>query len=413
MSKISRCIIQVIVLCSVLILFTCVISHFELDLSIAQTFYKNNSWHLSKKQPWNFIYHYGTYPALIIGLCSILTLFGSFSIDKLTRYRKEALYILLVLIIGPGLLVNSTFKDHWGRPRPREVKEFGGKWEFREVWEPGVPGKGKSFPCGHCSMGFFLITIYFAYRNKNKFVKYGAIPLALLHGGLMSFARMMQGGHFLSDTIWSAGLVFLSSILSYYALYELPRPNDMHVWKRLNTVSRKWKIVWTVLLTTTGCAIILWALLLSKPLYKEFQHVIELDSAIKVVNLNINNQAGDIEIYIDDIDESSRINSSLNGFGYLNKNIRSNFDKKIEHDTLYATFSLHTEGYFNELTGKTVVLLDDDYLAMIYARTEEGDIIFHPSTHDSIILSIELEAPHGEIYRYDHINRNVSSPGSQ
>ncbi|HBH49073.1 MAG TPA: PAP2 family protein, partial [Bacteroidales bacterium] len=41
--------------------------------------------------------------------------------------RRWALMMILTIVLGPGLLVNATFKDNWGRPRPNEIVEFGGK----------------------------------------------------------------------------------------------------------------------------------------------------------------------------------------------------------------------------------------------------------------------------------------------
>src|SRR4051812_43027675 len=43
----------------------------------------------------------------------------------LTRLR--VIYLLLVLAIGPGLVVNVIFKDNWGRARPRYIDTFGGE----------------------------------------------------------------------------------------------------------------------------------------------------------------------------------------------------------------------------------------------------------------------------------------------
>jgi len=40
--------------------------------------------------------------------------------------RKRLAFIVLALGLGPGLLVNTVLKDHWGRARPSQVTEFGG-----------------------------------------------------------------------------------------------------------------------------------------------------------------------------------------------------------------------------------------------------------------------------------------------
>jgi membrane-associated PAP2 superfamily phosphatase len=62
----------------------------------------------------------------------------------------------LTSIVGAGLIVNALLKEYTGRPRPREVVEFGGNWEYRAALELGIPGQGQSFPCGHCTMGFIF-----------------------------------------------------------------------------------------------------------------------------------------------------------------------------------------------------------------------------------------------------------------
>lgn len=42
------------------------------------------------------------------------------------RQRRAAIFLLISLALGPGLLVNTVFKDHWGRARPSQIVEFGG-----------------------------------------------------------------------------------------------------------------------------------------------------------------------------------------------------------------------------------------------------------------------------------------------
>src|SRR5258707_888701 len=39
-------------------------------------------------------------------------------------------FLLLALALGPGVLVNSVLKEHWGRARPSQVIAFGGTQEF-------------------------------------------------------------------------------------------------------------------------------------------------------------------------------------------------------------------------------------------------------------------------------------------
>ncbi len=61
-------------------------------------------------------------------------------------------FLILSVVIGPGLIINAVFKDHWDRPRPRDVVEFGGMLQCTPA--PLRGESGESFPCGHCSVGF-------------------------------------------------------------------------------------------------------------------------------------------------------------------------------------------------------------------------------------------------------------------
>lgn len=38
-----------------------------------------------------------------------------------TALRRRGVFLLLSVLVGPELVVNVLLKDHWGRPRPREI----------------------------------------------------------------------------------------------------------------------------------------------------------------------------------------------------------------------------------------------------------------------------------------------------
>jgi membrane-associated PAP2 superfamily phosphatase len=147
---------------------------------------------------------------VIAFLVYMLSHFNAYS----RRFRRRALYVLLVIAIGPGLVVNLIVKDHWGRPRPVHVKEYGG--EYRYV-PPGQIGHtpDKSFVCGHCAVGYTFFVLYFLSQNHK--VVYFLLTLAL--AWTMGFTRMTAGGHFVSDILWSGYLVFLVAWALYYGWY--------------------------------------------------------------------------------------------------------------------------------------------------------------------------------------------------
>lgn len=168
---------------------------------------------------WNFLYHYG--PVLPLGI-GILSLIGIF-FKKLKNYRRYFIFIVLTIIIGPGIIVQS-FKNTWGRPRPGEIVEFGGPYQYHTVFNPnfkliGNPDDGKSFPSGHSSIGFSLIVFYFIFKNKNKKIAYSSLFFSIFFGCIMGTTRMIQGGHFVSDVMTSFFIVyFVCEVLNFIIL---------------------------------------------------------------------------------------------------------------------------------------------------------------------------------------------------
>lgn len=190
-----------------------------IDVSLQTHFYKDNvGWIGGVQNPWLFLKTYGTGPALAMTIVSLGVLFASFWVKRIAGYRYVALFFVAVMLVGPGLIVNSVFKQHWGRPRPLDLQEFNRDSDFVEVWSLPVPGAGASFPSGHASVAFYLFTPYFVLRRRSWRWAAFFLALGLGYGTLMGVARMAQGAHFLSDIVWSAGFVYLTGLAFTYAL---------------------------------------------------------------------------------------------------------------------------------------------------------------------------------------------------
>jgi len=204
----------------VLIIGTFVFRHTNLDITISRLFYVPEIGFFKKDSyPWIFLYRYGCFPGLLLAIGGLF-LFGiGFFSKKILRYRKIGLFLVLLMVIGPGLIVNFTFKEHWGRPRPREIVNFGGKSPFLTVWEKTKTSEGSSFPSGHASMGYFLFAPYFFLsRTGKKGASFFFLFLGLGYGTLMGIGRIVQGAHFASDVLLSAGFVYFTGVGLYYLL---------------------------------------------------------------------------------------------------------------------------------------------------------------------------------------------------
>jgi len=122
------------------------------------------------------------------------------------------------MAIGPGVLVNDVFKGQWGRPRPKDLVEFGGKRQYVAPLIKSPREYGGSFPSGHAAMAFYLVTPYFLLRRRSRWKAAGVLAFGIIYGSLMGYARVAQGAHFVSDVLWALGFIYLSGVMIFYLL---------------------------------------------------------------------------------------------------------------------------------------------------------------------------------------------------
>ena len=201
-----------------LVVFTALIAWTGADLAISTPFYIEGKWPIGYLFPWQALYRLDRIPAFTLALFGLTACAASFFRQDLRHWRRTGAFLVLLLALGPGLMVNAVFKDHWGRPRPRDIVQFGGQKQFLQPWQRGEDGKGRSFPSGHASAAFYMTAPFFIYRRSNKRLARIWLAGGLVFGVLMSIARITQGGHFLSDNLWSWGMVHLTAVVLYYCM---------------------------------------------------------------------------------------------------------------------------------------------------------------------------------------------------
>ena len=177
----------------------------SIDHAGARLFYcrqAEQAWCHKDEQPWNALYHYGNYPGIAIGITGLaLALYGF--LRKHVRKRQIGIFLVVSLVVGPGLAVNGILKPLWGRPRPRNTIPFNpdGK-PYRAALNPDFDGGGKSFPSGHVSTAFYTGAL--AWCTSAPGINVPLLTASLAYGFLMGITRMAQGGHFFSDAVWAA-----------------------------------------------------------------------------------------------------------------------------------------------------------------------------------------------------------------
>ena len=189
----------------------------QIDILVANLFYDGKSFPLNKTLLETFFYT-SVKPIVLAFLVGSLVIFFYNLLKKtdiLNLTPKTMLYIILVLGIAPGLIVNTTLKENWGRPRPKQIKEFGGKLDFKPAFVMSKQD-GYSFSSGHTAAAFSLIG--FALLSKRRKKLY--LNLAITYGILVSIARMAAGGHFLSDVVTSFFIVWISTHIFYKLIFK-------------------------------------------------------------------------------------------------------------------------------------------------------------------------------------------------
>ena len=200
------------VICSILF-----ITFPQIDIFVANLFYDGKNFPLNNTIA-EGIFYYSVKPLILTFSAVSLILFIYNFITKKQIFNlgvKTMIYILLILTIAPGLVVNTTLKDNWGRARPKQIKEFGGDKNFTPAFIPSNQG-GYSFSSGHAAAAFSLIGFaLLAKRRQNLW-----LGIAITYGICVSVARMAAGGHFLSDVVTSFFIVWIFTHLFYKLIFK-------------------------------------------------------------------------------------------------------------------------------------------------------------------------------------------------
>jgi lipid A 4'-phosphatase len=192
----------------------------RIDVVVSNLFYKAGQGFFLADEPIFVSLHWlAYYGARALGASLTLLVLAAFVKRKpvIGVNAKGWLFLLLALLIGPVLIANVGFKDHWGRARPREVIEFGGTASFSPalVPQPEIRRNG-SFVSGDGAFGFFLPTLaYVVPQRRTRRTFWGC----MVAGALFSLARLVMGAHFFSDIVYAAFFMLLASAVVHTTMY--------------------------------------------------------------------------------------------------------------------------------------------------------------------------------------------------
>ncbi len=200
----------------------------ELDLAVARHFHayidsSNNAFAWRISRPVMLVRNIG----LWVGAVLVAPAVGALVLKLILPERKmlvsgrAIVFLIATMALAPGLLVNVVLKDHWGRPRPIDVTEFGGTQHFVAWWDRrGDCPNNCSFVSGDAAGAFWTIAPATLAPPQWRALAYGA---ALVLGAGMAAFRVMAGAHFVSDVVLAGVFTFLIIWLMYGLIYRWPR----------------------------------------------------------------------------------------------------------------------------------------------------------------------------------------------
>lgn len=192
----------------------------ELDLLVSGLFFRGNRIFLLANTPLGSALRGGFYIVFVLFCALCLLAFGRLLWTRVKTFGfgfRHWLYLLLCVVVGPGLVANALLKEHWGRARPAYVQEFGGTAMFTPPLLPTAQCESNcSFVSGEASSIFMMLfSLAMVLRRQRRRLLVAGAVVGLAAG----FVRIGMGGHFLSDVIFAGVTMLLVACLLHWLVF--------------------------------------------------------------------------------------------------------------------------------------------------------------------------------------------------
>jgi lipid A 4'-phosphatase len=366
-----------------------------LDIAAARVFYRPGAldhWPLAKELPWSVLYRLAPWITAALVLSGLAALAVGIARGH-GDWRRQGIFLLLSVVAGPGLLVNTVFKDHWGRPRPRDVVEFGGPLRYRPAPLPGGEG-GASFPCGHCSVGFLFAAGWWVWKRRRPALAWGSLALGLAAGFALGLGRMAAGGHFLSDVIWSALLALGVAHVLYHYVLRIPAYELLAAGAEAPSRAQRWIVAGAAL---GGLAVL--AALFAAPHGTELAAKIPLSISPRVFEVTA--RRANVEIVIVDAPaDRVEIDGELHGFGLPGSRLEARSGLVLK-PVPTLRYRIEQHGWFTDLDGIVRARVPAGGLQRIAVHLDRGNIRVTDATREGVVrtgrIKLDLRTASGRV----------------
>ena len=175
---------------------------------------------------------------LVVGAAlTMLSLAGASMAGKQKMRQLLAFAVVVLFVAAFSQLFTQGVKTFTQRVRYRALNSmssdefftpwyiFNGKGKFESVID--LPGFGKdsvrSFPSGHTTAAgitYTLVALPFLFKRLNDFWgKFVVFFVALAYTGMVAYARILMGAHYLSDVVIGGSVSFLFTLIAIQILF--------------------------------------------------------------------------------------------------------------------------------------------------------------------------------------------------
>jgi lipid A 4'-phosphatase len=376
----------------------------DLDIASARWFYypgQNNPWPVAHQPVWRFFYRSAPWITGSLAIAGTAALIAGLLRKEARKFRIHGLFILLCVVLGPGLIVNGILKDHWGRARPRQVIEFSGTHPYTPPLVPSA-AHGKSFPCGHCSVGYLYAAGWWLWRRRYPKIAALSLVTGLTLGTLLGFGRLAAGGHFLSDNLWSGLIALGVAHLLYYYVLRIPAREDAvsTLYPRIEQ-DRRVRIAAISAAAFLGTGILIGGIV-ANPHFADLSYRIHLDDyRVRPENIEIRVDRLDVELILTQ-GQPDEVRSSgyVHGFGLPTNSVQAQWEYR-EQPIPTLQFRVIQRGWFPDMDGVARIELPREELKKIIVRVHQGDISVNKGNVDisqgDVLPLLDLETNAGRV----------------
>jgi len=337
----------------------------DLDLRVAtmvQAWNKDLGGSQQDRWWWLLPYYLPAILAIGIGLGAASAVVGGL-LQPERGWLRPGLYVLLVLAVGCGGITNLLLKERWDRPRPRDTVGFGGVQTYQGPWAMGeMPGRGKSFPCGHATVPAIGFALWLLWRRRRPALARWSLAGGAVLVAWVSAARLLAQAHWLSDVLWAVVLMIVVAV----ALRRLVLAQGA------NRAEGRPRLRWPVLAGGGITAALVGAALLMTPHYMDFR-MRGGRSAIGEGPWRLEVQADVAQVVIDlraGGEHAVSLEGEVHGFGMPGVAVR----RRLVCGGGVARIEVVVDGRLSEHSAVLHLVVDPTDLASIDVQVGRGDV---------------------------------------